>query len=82
MNLTAEEITLIQKRRDEKAQRDAARAFKSKAIAVAAAFEKWSNESGDGLTFSTFIDTFGYQDGDGKKMYEAVKRIQQAAWPQ
>lgn len=82
MNLTADEIALIQKRRDEQAQRDADRAFKRKAIAVAAAFEKWSDETGEGLTFSTFIDTFGYQDGDGKKMYEAVKRIQQAAWPQ
>lgn len=80
--LTTEEIALIQKGRDESAKHDAARAFKSKAIAVAAAFEKWSDETGDGLTFSTFIDTFGYQDSDGKQMYEAVKRIQQAAWPQ
>lgn len=80
--LTTEEIALIQKGRDERAQRDAARAFKSKAIAVAAAFEKWSEETGEGLTFSTFINTFCYQDDDGNQMYEAVKRIQQAAWPQ
>lgn len=80
--LTPEEVALIQKGRDERAQRDAARAFKSKAITVAADFEKWSNETGEGLTFSTFINTFGYQDDDGNQMYEAVKRIQQAAWPQ
>lgn len=81
-DLTPGEIALIQKSRDERAQRDAARAFKSKAIAIAAAFEKWSERTGEGLTFSTFINTFGYQDGDGKRMYEAVKRIQDAAWPQ
>lgn len=74
-DLTNDEIALIQKRRAEKAQREAARAFMRKAIATAHAFDDWSEASGEGLTFSTFINTFGYQDADGEKMYEAVKRI-------
>lgn len=82
MELTPAEVAVIQKRRAEQAEREAATAFQRKAIATAAAFEVWSAESGEGLTFSTFINTFGYQDGDGKVMFEAVKRIQAAALPQ
>lgn len=39
----------------------------------------WSTNTGEGLTFSTFIDSFEYQDSDHKEMYEAVKRIYAAA---
>ncbi|NHR04396.1 hypothetical protein HA052_04220 [Chromobacterium haemolyticum] len=80
-SLTPEEIALIQKRRDEQAARDAARAFQRKAIATAHEFAKWSDEEGLGLTFSTFINTFGYQDDDGTQMFQAVERIVDAAWP-
>jgi len=82
MELTPEELSLIQKQRDAKAQQAAARAFQRKAIATAHAFAEWSEQSGEGLTFSTFINTFGCQAEDGKKMYEAVCRIQEAASPQ
>lgn len=82
MELTAEELALIQKHRDTKAKQDAAHAFQRKAIATAHAFAEWSAESGYGLTFSTFINQFDYQEADGKAMYAAVERIQQAAWPQ
>lgn len=77
--LSDDEIALIQRHRAEKAQREAARAFQRKAIATAHAFNDWSEASGEGLTFSTFINTFGYQDADGQRMYEAVKRIFAAA---
>lgn len=82
MELTADEIALIEQRREAQARVTAARQFKSKAIATAHEFEVWSEESGEDLTFSTFINSFGYQDDDGNQMYEAVKRIRQAAWPQ
>lgn len=57
------------------------RAFQRKAIATAHAFETWSIITGEGLTFSTFVNSFGYQERDGKQMYDAVQRIQQAALP-
>lgn len=79
LELSDDEIALIRGRRAEKAQREAARAFQRKAIATAHAFDDWSEASGEGLTFSTFINTFGYQDADGQRMYEAVKRIFAAA---
>lgn len=81
-DFSADEIALIQKHRDEKAQRKAAEAFQRKAIATAHAFNEWSAQTDEGLTFSTFVNTFGYQDADGRQMYEAVKRILDAAWPQ
>lgn len=81
-DFSADEIALIQKHRDEKAQRKVAEAFQGKSIATAHAFNKWSVQTDEGLTFTTFVNTFGYQDADGRKMYEAVKRILDAAWPQ
>ena len=80
-DLTDGEIALIRERRAGKAKREAARAFQRKAIATAHAFNDWSEATGEGLTFSTFINTFGYQDADGKAMYEAVERVFEAAFP-
>lgn len=81
-NLTPAEIELVQNLRDQKARQASMEAFQRKAIATANDFAAWSDETGQGLTFSTFIDSFDYQDNDGKAMYEAVKRINDAAWPQ
>lgn len=77
--LSDDEIALIRGHRAQKAQREAGRAFQRKAIATAHAFADWSEASGEGLTFSTFINTFGYQEADGQRMYDAVKRIFDAA---
>lgn len=82
MELTASEIELIMERRAEEGVRNTARAFQRKAITTAKAFAEWSETTGHGLTFSTFVNQFDYQDNDGKQMYEAVQRIQQAAMPQ
>lgn len=79
--LSAAEVAAVLAMR---AEQDAAAAqctFQRKAIATAHAFEQWSANTGEGLTFSTFVNAFGYQDKDGKRMYEAVQRIQQAALP-
>lgn len=82
MDLTQDELELIQKRRAAQADAEARRVFKSKAIATAAAFEAWSQESDLGLTFSTIVNTFCYQDSDAEIMFEAVQRIHKAAWPE
>ena len=78
-NLTDYEISLIQKHRAEQAEQAARSAFRSKALKTAVAFDQWSEANGEGLTFSTFINTFGYQEPDGRRMYEAVQRILEAA---
>lgn len=66
--LSDDEIALIREHRAKKAQREAARAFQRKAIATAHAFDDWSEASGEGLTFSTFANTFGYQDCGAEKI--------------
>jgi len=80
--LSPEEIAIIQHRREEISAQEARVGFHKKAIATAHAFSVWSDENGLGLTFSTFINNFNYQDADGYAMYEAVKRIFSATWPQ
>ncbi|NHQ86799.1 hypothetical protein HA050_11785 [Iodobacter sp. HSC-16F04] len=82
MELTADEIELIQKRRDKEAARQAAHVFQRKAISTANDFAKWSDEKNQGLAYSTFINDFFYQESDGKQMYAAVERILDAARPQ
>ncbi|MNF23544.1 hypothetical protein D3C87_764870 [compost metagenome] len=77
--LSEDEKALIEKRRKEQAERDELMAFREKAVNTAAAWLAWSKEGGDGLTFSTFINQFEYQDSDGRKMYMAVSRILEAA---
>jgi hypothetical protein len=79
--LSDEEIALVRRHRDEMAKALAVQKFKSAAIATAKGFDEWSQTSGEGLSFSTFINSFGYQGGDGKQMYEAVSRIFAAALP-
>lgn len=81
LQLTESEKKLILNKRKEEAEQAARVAFHKKAIATANDFMNWSEESGDGLTFSTFVNSFNYQDPDGKVMYRAVERILDAAWP-
>lgn len=80
--LSADEVALVQKHRDAEAAKKAAIDFHRKAIFTAHEFEEWSARTGEGLTFSTFINTFGYQGKDGKQIYDAVQRISETAWPQ
>lgn len=77
--LSQEETAAVLRMRKERDDRAAADAFVSKAIATAHAFDVWSKQSGEGLTFSTLINTFGYHGTDGRRMYEAIKRINAAA---
>lgn len=78
-DLTGEEVAMIQAHRAEIARRASAQAFQSKAIATAHAFDSWSARSGEGLTYSTFVNSFGYQDEDCNHIYDAVARIMKSA---
>lgn len=78
MELTDDEKALILKNRAAAAQEQARLEFRRKAITTAAEWEAWSEENGLDLTFSAFVNNFGYQNTDGKVMYEAVKRIRAA----
>ncbi|QEY57731.1 hypothetical protein FXF61_00400 [Pseudomonas sp. C27(2019)] len=75
MQLTEAEKELILTHRHQQSREANNRKFALDAIATAHQFSVWSAKTGENLTFSTFINTFGYQEPDGKKMYEIVKRV-------
>ncbi len=81
MNLTEDESALVLAHRTKQAQQEAEEAFQRKAIATTAAWVEWSEENSEGLTFSTFVNQFNYQERDGKEMFKAVERILNAALP-
>lgn len=82
IEVSEEELSAIQCLRSKKLNKIAEEKFQFKAIATAHRFAKWSNKKGLGLTFSTFVNTFGYQESDVDAMYRAVERILIAAFPQ
>lgn len=82
MELTESERALILAGRAEQGQLEAAKAFRQKAIETALAWLTWAKEDGHGLTFSTFVNQFYYQERDCKQMYRAVERILDAALPE
>jgi transcriptional regulator with XRE-family HTH domain len=73
--LTEAELKIVESHRaDIKAKKDK-EAFIDKALEVAHKFRKWSKESGEKLTFSTFVNSFNYQDSDANKMHSALVKI-------
>ena len=81
--LSSDEQALVLNYRKEKAENEKKTLFQRRAIASALDFINWSNQTGSGLTFSTFVSRseFGYEGNDGTQIFEAVKRILSAALP-
>lgn len=75
IRLTQEERQLIISRREKIAQKLALEKFQEKALDVTNRWVKWSKKNGAGLTLSTFVNSFNYQDSDGEQMYAAVQAI-------
>ncbi|MGL6355077.1 hypothetical protein ACSZMT_15265 [Aeromonas veronii] len=82
MELTGGERALTLAGRAEQEQLEAAKAFRQKAVETASAWLAWAKEDGHGLTFSTFVNQFNYEERDCKQMYRAVERILDAALPE
>lgn len=80
-DITKEELEIIQKRREEELKKLRRLEFQRRSISVAGEFIRWSDLNNEGLTYSTFINNFGYQENDGRAMYEAVARILEASYP-
>lgn len=78
--LTLEEIVLVESYRLENARQDYMEAFQSRTIATAHSWVQWSNGIGQRLTLSAFVNSFGYQGSDGRKMFVAVQRTFDSAW--
>lgn len=78
-DLTAEEIELIKQRRASQQLPDHHREFQREAISTALRFLEWSERTGYGLTFSTFVNQFEYEGLYTGDVYRAVERIMKAA---
>ena len=81
IELTPDELQLVLGRRAEIQREKADFDLQGRAIRTAMSWWSWSDEKGAGLTFSTFVNEFGYDSRDCKEMYEAVGRILEAARP-
>ena len=73
--LKPHERRMIIKAREEEAKQIADTRFQIKVIKTAAKAWQWSIKNNEGLSFSTFVNNFGYQDKDASKMYEAVIKL-------
>lgn len=79
--LSEEERAVIREMRVERSRQEAQKKFHDKALQIAYRFQRWSNRTGNGTEYSTFVNCFGYDERGNRGMYEIVMRILNAAWP-
>lgn len=75
IRLTASERQIILERREKIVAKESLKKFQIKALSTASRWFKWSDKNGSGLTFSTFVNDFNYQESDSEQMYKAVCSI-------
>ena len=72
---------LVFKMRQEDALKAKQKALRLTVLRVAHEYEIWLQDADVSSSFSTFINTFGYQESDGKQLFELVTRVLAAATP-
>lgn len=75
MELSQQEMAIVQKYRAEKAQRDKAREFYLECLETTARYRKWLNENEAGSTYTTFCDDFEYAGEDRQYMFKVVEHM-------
>lgn len=78
LQLTDDETQLVLAHRAKKEAEAYRMEFVQRALTQASQFNAWSNQKREGLTFSTFVNTYGYEASDARPMYEAVSTILEA----
>lgn len=79
--LSEEEKSLALKYRAAAAAIDEAELFRVNVIKQAAAWLEYSERTGEGLTFSTFVNSFGYEHKDCQAVYRHLEMVLKAAHP-
>lgn len=74
-SLSDEEIALVVEHREKLAKQQARNDFVSDVLATAAKFHTWSQKTGEGLTFSTFVNSYGYEGSNARSVYDALEKI-------
>ncbi len=75
------EISLVRKHRAEVKAKDDARKMRVLVLSTALGFEQWLQKSGEGYSFSGFVNQFGYQGPDANKVYEQVCQVLESIDP-
>lgn len=72
LNLTQDEINLILRNREIAEQKRKVYEFHKRAIKTAYEWLEWSEKEGMGLTFSTFVNEFGFDELGAGEYYRAI----------
>ncbi|MBK0062406.1 MULTISPECIES: hypothetical protein [unclassified Acinetobacter] len=75
MELTEDEQRMILERRAEEEHIAKTYEFHTKVLMVASDYLKYLNQEGYGTSFSTFVNSFGYDLKDSSMVYQAVLKI-------
>lgn len=75
LNLSQDEINLILRNRAIAEQKRKDYEFRKRAIKTAYEWLEWSEKEGMGLTFSTFVDDFGFDELGASQYYKAITAI-------
>jgi hypothetical protein len=79
LRLNAEERALIESRRAAIKQAKANQALTLKALKVASQYAIWLNKHRQSDSFSTFVNSFGYQEPNGHAMHIIVAELLKVA---
>lgn len=78
--LSDEEWNLIKQRRAETAAALKEEEFRMSVAETAAQFFRYLNQAGMNPSFSEFVNSFGYEEEDGKRVYDLVIQIREVLW--
>lgn len=76
--LTESERAMVLQRREQEAKEAKNRAFRLKALGIAADYEAWLQTNNRGSTFSTFVEEFGYDELGADYVFRHVEAIRAA----
>lgn len=79
MMVTEEEKFIIEKAREEKKEKIKKELKKQEMLEIANDYNKWLNENGEVSTFSTFVNSYGYDKENSNIVYRTITNIINAA---
>lgn len=80
MELSPDEIALVEQHRAGQPQRRRADVSTLAILKAALDYERWQQNNGRNDTFSEFVSEFGYEQSGSRLMYEAVKSMREHAY--
>lgn len=75
MLLTEEEVFIINEKRKEEELKKKKNDFRKKVLKLASEYNEWLIDKNIGHSFSDFVNSFCYQEHDGKQVYDAVCKV-------